>query len=91
VRVRSTRCDSAGGRGRGKGGGGGAGNAQFAGYRGAGRFSAPHGETLLLLPPQPIKHYTASARAKGTAEGWWVDAKYVVRGNTTQTVLNKEI
>ena len=28
----------------------GEGNAQFAGYRGVGRFSAPHGETLLLLP-----------------------------------------
>jgi hypothetical protein len=48
-------------------------------------LSAPRGETLLLLPPQPIDHFMASARAK---EGWWVGD--VVRGHTTQTVLNEE-
>ncbi len=33
-------------------------NTQFAGPRAAGRFSAPRGETLLLLPPRPSQTYT---------------------------------
>jgi hypothetical protein len=75
------------------GGGKGAGhNAQFTDYRAADRLSAPRGETLLPLPPQP---QSISCRARGqkvTAEGWRVGARYVMRGhNTTQTVLNKEI
>ena len=66
-------------------------NAQFADYWAADRLSAPRGETLLLLSPQPLEHIMASARAKVTVEGWRVDARYIVRGhNITQTVLNKE-
>jgi hypothetical protein len=36
-------------------------------------------------------HFMASARAEGTAEGWRVGARYVVRGHTTQIVLRTEI
>jgi hypothetical protein len=47
---------------------------------------------LLLFPPQPIEHFMASARARTTAEGWGMGARYVVRRHaTTQTVFNKEI
>ena len=38
--------------------------------------------------PNPY-YYKASARAKGTAEGWRVGARYVVRGHN-KTVLNEE-
>ncbi len=56
---------------------GGAGhNAQFGAYRAADRFSAPRGEFLLLLPPQPIEHFIASARGqrdgRGLAGTWQV-------------------
>ena len=54
-------------------------------------ISAPRGETLLPLPPQPIERFMASARSKATAEGWRVGARYVVRDNTKRTVINKEI
>jgi hypothetical protein len=53
------------------------------------------------LPPQPIvartnkrhhhQHFMANLRAKLTAEGWRVDARYVVRGHTIQTVLTRNI
>jgi len=46
-------------------------NTQFGGYRAAGRFNAPRGETLLRFLPQSIENFMASARARGTAEGWW--------------------
>ena len=35
-------------------------NVQFADYR----ASAPRGETLLLLPPQPIEQFIASGRVR---------------------------
>ena len=38
---------------------------------------------------KPIKHYEASAQARGTSEGWRVGARCVVRGHTTQTVFKK--
>ncbi len=40
-------------------------NTQFAGPRAADGLSAPRGETLLPFPPQPKKHYRASARTRG--------------------------
>jgi hypothetical protein len=59
-------------------------NAQFADYRVAGRLSAPRGETLLLLPPQPVEHYKASALAlerpvggRGLGGGGWGVARGV--------------
>ncbi len=36
------------------------------------------------------EHYTASARARSTAEVWRVGARYIVRGHITQTVLNEK-
>jgi hypothetical protein len=39
-----------------------------------------------------LRHFRASARARTTAEGWGMDARYVVREHdTTQTVLKWEI
>jgi hypothetical protein len=42
---------------------------KFGGYRAASRFSVPLGETLPLLPPQPRKHFIASARVRAGKEG----------------------
>jgi hypothetical protein len=51
--------------------------------RAAGRFSAPRGETLLLLPPRQSQTYT---RARGLRDrgGSAVGARYIVRGTRWQ-------
>ncbi len=57
--------------------------------RAAGRFSAPRGETLLLLPPHIHRHPRERA-GMGECGGSAVGARYIVRGkeDATQTVLN---
>ena len=67
-------------------------HAQFASYRGAGRFSAPRGETLLLFPARHSKTFIASQRARGWDRGESaVGARHIVREHdTTQPVLNKD-
>ena len=60
--------------------------------RAAGRFSAPRGETLLLLPPRPSQTYTRARGhegPRGIGSGCEIHS---ARGDdTTQTVLNKNI
>ncbi len=60
--------------------------------RAAGRFSAPRGETLLLLPPRPSQTYTRARGhegPRGICSGCEIHS---ARGDdTTQTVLNKNI
>ena len=67
-------------------------NTQFAGPRAADRLSAPHGETLLLLPPRPSQTYTRARGhegPRGIGSGCEIHS---ARGDdTTQTVLNKNI
>jgi len=52
-------------------------NTQFADHRAAGRLSAPPRETLPLLPPQPIEHFSVCPIS--------------ARADTTQSVLNRNI
>jgi hypothetical protein len=63
-------------------------NTQFADYRAADRFSAPHGETLLPFPPQS-ENITERARGQEGLRGvgGWVQTSCEDR--QTQTVLNK--
>ena len=67
--------------------------AQFADYRAADMLSAPRGENLHLLPPQPTEHFMASARAKsdgrGLADGYEIRSARTQRNTTCIKQGNK--